>query len=182
MEKPATIDEEFMILDSALAALKIEHEIFFNNPIKRPPADLKWKVLSLLRKFSDDSKITFSQRYRYYLMAQRYAIYCDLWRIREDGYRRPQDALVSLQGAREEERQAAHPIYGLGHHSAGEANSAFAVACPLRVRNAKNSRPSTKLFIRSKKEGKRGSLGHLRLVSPLRFEENQTNPQGIRLP
>lgn len=86
MEKPATIDEEFILLDSALAALKIEHEVFFRNPIKRPPADLKWKVLSLLRKFSDDSKMTFSQMYRYYLMAQRYAIYGD-WRIREEGYR-----------------------------------------------------------------------------------------------
>jgi len=78
-------DEEFIILDSALAALKIEHEVFFDNPIKRPPADLKWKVLSLLRKFSDDSKMTFSQSYRYYLMVQRYAIYGDLWRIREEG-------------------------------------------------------------------------------------------------
>jgi len=35
--------------------------------------------------------------------------------------------LLSVQGAREEEHQAAHP-YG-GHHLAGEANSAFAVAC-----------------------------------------------------
>jgi hypothetical protein len=86
VEKAATIDEEFILLDSALAALKIEHEVFFRNPIKRPPADLKWKVLSLLRKFSDDSKMTFSQMYRYYLMAQRYAIYGD-WRIREEGYR-----------------------------------------------------------------------------------------------
>ena len=37
--------------------------------------------------------MNFSQRYRYNEMAQRYAIYSDLWRkksrIREEGYRRP---------------------------------------------------------------------------------------------
>jgi hypothetical protein len=90
---------------------------------------MEWKVLSLLRKFSDGSRMSFSQRYRYNEMAQRYAIYSDLWRkksrIREEGYRRPQDALLSVQGVREEEHQANHPVYGV-HHS-GE--SAFAVAC-----------------------------------------------------
>jgi hypothetical protein len=128
-----TVDEELTLLDSTLRRLKIEYEIFFSNPSKRPPADLEWKVLSLLRKFSDGSKMSFSQRYRYNEMAQRYAIYSDLWRkksrIREEGYRRPQDALLSVQGAREGEHQARHPIYGVGHHSAEDANSAFAVAC-----------------------------------------------------
>ena len=127
------IDDELSLLDSNLRRLKIEYEIFFSNPTKRPPTDLEWKVLSLLRKFSDGSRMSFSQRYRYNEMAQRYAIYSDLWRkksrIREEGYRRPQDALLSVQGVREEEHQAAHPIYGVAHHTASETNSAFAVAC-----------------------------------------------------
>ncbi|HEX6502490.1 MAG TPA: MXAN_5187 C-terminal domain-containing protein [Terriglobales bacterium] len=123
------IDEELTLLDSNLRRLKIEYEIFFSNPTKRPPTDLEWKVLSLLRKFSDGSRMSFTQRYRYNEMAQRYAIYSDLWRkksrIREEGYRRPQDALLSVQGVREEEHQAGHAVYGV--HKAGE--SAFAVAC-----------------------------------------------------
>ncbi len=127
-----TIDEELNLLDSTLRRLKIEYEIFFSNPSKRPPADLEWKVLSLLRKFSDGSRMSFSQRYRYNEMAQRYAIYSDLWRkksrIREEGYRRPQDALLSVQGVREEEHQTAHPIYGV-HAAASDSNSPFAVAC-----------------------------------------------------
>ena len=42
--------------------------------------------------------MTFLQRYCYYLMEQRYAIYGGLWRIREEGYRRPQDALAVRAG------------------------------------------------------------------------------------
>src|SRR2546423_13878515 len=120
MEIPVTTDEELNVLDSQLRRLKIEYEIFFSNPNKRPPADIEWKVLSLLRKFSDGGgRMNFSQRYRYNEMAQRYAIYSDLWRkksrIREEGYRRPQDALLSVQGVRPEEHEAAHKVYGVHH-------------------------------------------------------------------
>lgn len=129
-----TIDEELNVLDSNLRRLKIEYEIFFSNPSKRPPTDMEWKVLAALRKFSDGSKMSFSQRYRYNEMAQRYAIYSDLWRkksrIREEGYRRPQDALLSVQGVREEEHApAAHPVYGVQHHAVDKENAAFAIAC-----------------------------------------------------
>ena len=100
-----TIDEELNLLDQQLRRLKIEYEIYFNNPKKRPPTDVEWKVLSLLRKFSDGARISFSQRFRYNEMAQRYAVQSDLWRkkarIREEGYRRPADALLGVQGVRD---------------------------------------------------------------------------------
>jgi hypothetical protein len=61
-------------------------------------------------------------------MAQRYAIYSDLWRkksrIREEGYRRPQDALLSVQGVRsaEEELKPQHPkAYGVSKAAAAAA-------------------------------------------------------------
>ena len=115
-----TVDEELNQLDSQLRRLKIEYEIFFSNPTKKPPTDIEWKVLALLRKFSDGSRMNFSQRFRYNEMAQRYAIYSDLWRkksrIREEGYRRPQDALLSIQGVRVEENahKPEHKVYGVG--------------------------------------------------------------------
>lgn len=122
-----TTDEELNVLDTQLRRLKIEYEIFFSNPTKRPPTDIEWKVLSLLRKFSDGGRMSFSQRYRYNEMAQRYAVYSDLWRkkcrIREEGYRRPQDALLSVQGVRvdgEEHKPQHHQAYGVGH-SASQA-------------------------------------------------------------
>ena len=135
-----TIDEELGLLDQQLRRLKIEYEIFFNNPSKRPPTDVEWKVLSLIRKFSDSPRLSFSQRYRYNEMAQRYAIQSDLWRkkcrIREEGYRRPADAILSVQGVRvNEERQAKHnPVYGLSKAQAAAAGAAqddqpFSVQC-----------------------------------------------------
>jgi len=117
-----TIDEELNVLDHHLRRLKIEYEIFFNNPAKRPPTEIEWKVTNLLRKFSDGGRMSFPQRYRYNEMAQRYAIHSDLWRkkmrIREEGYRRPQDAILSVQGVRptDEHESKHHPVYGIGHH------------------------------------------------------------------
>lgn len=125
-----TTDEELNLLDSQLRRLKIEYEIFFSNPTKRPPSDIEWKVLSLLRKFSDGGRMNFSQRYRYNEMAQRYAIYSDLWRkksrIREEGYRRPQDALLSVQGVRvaeDEHKSQHHQVYGVSHAAAAAAGA-----------------------------------------------------------
>src|SRR6202165_1991732 len=128
MEIPVTTDEELTVLDSQLRRLKIEYEIYFSNPTKRPPTDIEWKVLSLLRKFSDGNRMSFSQRFRYNEVAQRYAIYSDLWRkknrIREEGYRRPQDALLSVQGVRVEEHVTEHKVYGVGHSTTASAAAA----------------------------------------------------------
>lgn len=99
-----TTDEELTQLEQQLRRLKIEYEMYFNNPAKRPPTDVEWKVLAILRKFSDGGRMNFSQRFRYNALAQQYAVQSDLWRkksrIREEGYRRPQDALLSVQGVR----------------------------------------------------------------------------------
>jgi hypothetical protein len=130
LEIPVTTDEELNVLDSQLRRLKIEYEIYFSNPTKRPPSDVEWKVLNLLRKFSDGGRMSFSQRYRYNEMAQRYAVYSDLWRkksrIREEGYRRPQDALLSVQGVRVtgDEHKPLHPAYGVSHAAAAAAAGA----------------------------------------------------------
>ncbi len=131
-----TTDEELNLLDQQLRRLKIEYEIFFNNPTKRPPTDIEWKVLTLLRKYSDGGHISLSQRFRYNEMAQRYAIQSDLWRkkmrIREEGYRRPQDAMLSVQGVREaEERESKHHhVYGVSRNAeAADADQPFSVQC-----------------------------------------------------
>lgn len=129
-----TIDEELDLLDQQLRRLKIEYEVFFNNPTKRPPADIEWKVLALLRKFSDGARLNSSQRYRYNSMAQRYAIQSDLWRkkmrIREEGYRRPQDAILSIRGVRGAEQEVKHQVYGLSAQAKAAAAPAVAVEEP----------------------------------------------------
>ena len=138
-----TTDEELTVLDTQLRRLKIEYEIYFSNPTKRPPTDVEWKVLSLLRKFSDGVRMNFSQRYRYNEMAQRYAVYSDLWRkksrIREEGYRRPQDALLSVQGVRvtPDEHKPAHHVYGLTQAAAAAAEGP--VSQPFTLHSADQS-------------------------------------------
>jgi hypothetical protein len=126
-----TVDEELTVLETQLRRLKIDYEVFFSNPQKKPPSDLEWKVLALLRKFSDGGRMSFSQRFRYNEIAQRYAIYSDLWRkksrIREEGYRRPQDALLSVQGVRPEQHVPEHKVYGVNHATA--QNDSFVVHC-----------------------------------------------------
>jgi hypothetical protein len=138
-----TIDEELGVLETQLRRLKIEYEVYFSNPTKRPPTDIEWKVLSLLRKFSDGGRMSFSQRFRYNEMAQRYAIYSDLWRkksrIREEGYRRPQDALLAVQGVRpdvEEHKPHHNPVYGLSHAAAAAGDAPSASPQPFTMHNA----------------------------------------------
>src|SRR5579863_6774531 len=136
-ELSVTLDEELNLLETQLRRLKIEYEVYFSNPTKKPPTDVEWKVLSLLRKFSDGGRMSFQQRFRYNEMAQRYAIYSDLWRkkgrIREEGYRRPQDALLSVQGVRPtgEHEPAHHPAYGLSHASAAAATATSPATGPV---------------------------------------------------
>ncbi len=105
-----TIDEELTLLDSQLRRLKIEYEIYFNNPTKKPPTDIEWKVLTLLRKFSDGGRMSFSQRFRYNEMAQRYAIYSDLWRKKSAHSRRrlpPSAGCVAIRAGRAPRRTRA---------------------------------------------------------------------------
>jgi hypothetical protein len=138
-----TTDEELNVLETQLRRLKIEYEVYFSNPTKRPPTDIEWKVLSLLRKFSDGGRMSFSQRFRYNEMAQRYAIYSDLWRkksrIREEGYRRPQDALLAVQGVRpdvEEHKPQHNPVYGLSHAAAAAGDASAVSSQPFTLHTA----------------------------------------------
>lgn len=117
-----TIDEELELLDSSLRRLKIEYDVYFGGGSKKPPNDTLWRVQNLIKKFSDSQKLNFSQRYRFNTLTQRYAIFSDLWRqklkIKEEGYRRPQDAVLGIAGMRTDaEREA---VEALGSHAAVE--------------------------------------------------------------
>ena len=110
-----TVDEELNVLDENIRRLKIEYDVYFGGGSKKPPADTEWRVQSLLKKYSDNAKMNFAQRFRYNSIAQKYAIFSDLWRqklkIKEEGYRRPQDKVLSIQGMRvEEEKEAAKSL------------------------------------------------------------------------
>jgi hypothetical protein len=154
-----TVDEELTFLDAQLRRLKIEYEIYFSNPNKRPPTEVEWKVSTLIKKFSEGGRLNFSQRFRYNEMAQRYAMYSDLWRkkqrIREEGYRRPQDAILSVQGVRTEEHaQPHHPAYGVG---GGAAAAPAPAQEPLRIEcsDARSEKDSVEKLYKALSEAKK---------------------------
>jgi hypothetical protein len=127
-----TTDEELNLLDDQLRRLKVEYDMYFGGGTKRPPTDIEWKVKNLLRKLSDGSKLTFAQRFRYNTMQQRHALFNALWQqkliIKEEGYRRPQDAMLGIQGLRAKEEHEAEAA--LKHRPYGaKSDQPFTVAC-----------------------------------------------------
>jgi hypothetical protein len=78
-----TVDEEFNKLEDDLRRLKIEYEVYFNGATPRPPRDTLFRVETMIKRYSSDqSKLNFSQRFRFTGLAQKYAVNSNLWRRR----------------------------------------------------------------------------------------------------
>jgi len=109
-----TIDEELTQLDDNLRKLKIEYDVFFGGGAKKPPTELEWRVQALMKKYNDARRLSYGQRFKFTSIQQKYAVYNSLWqqklRIKEEGYRRPQDALLAIQGLRQFEEGAPEVI------------------------------------------------------------------------
>lgn len=128
----ASIDEDLTQLDDYVRKLKVEYDIYFGGGAKKPPAEMEWKVRNFIRKYSDGSNMTSSQRFRFTAIQQRYALFAALWmqklKIKEEGYRRPQDAILGIQGLRAEEQHAAEAALKQHDLPRGEAGAgAFSV-------------------------------------------------------
>lgn len=106
-----TVDEELSLLENSIRQLKIEYDVYFGGGSKKPPAETEWRVNSLLKKYSDGKNMSFSQRFRYNGLQQKFSLYNSLWqqklKIKEGGYRRPQDAVLGIAGMRIDEEQEA---------------------------------------------------------------------------
>ncbi len=76
-----TVDEEFNKLDDDIRRLKIEYEVYFNGGAPRPPHDTLYRVETTIKRYSSDqSKLNFSQRFRFTNLVQKYAVNAQLWR------------------------------------------------------------------------------------------------------
>lgn len=139
-----TVDEELNALDEAMRRLKVEYDVYFGGGSKKPPTDMEWRVQSLLKRHSDTQKLNFAQRFRYNSIAQRYAIFSELWRqklrIKEEGYRRPQDAILSIQGVRTEEEHAAAAALKPKHAPRQTEAESFVIECTDVEREIENVR------------------------------------------
>lgn len=128
------IDEDLTQLDDYVRRLKVEYDVYFGGGSKKPPAELEWKVRNLLRKYADGNNMSGTQRFRFGTIQQRYALFSALWmqklKIKEEGYRRPQDAILGIQGLRDEEQHAAE--VARKHHDLSRTRAAeepFSMDC-----------------------------------------------------
>ena len=100
------VDQELGNLEDGIRRLKIEYEVFFNGGSTRMPYDLRWRVETLIKKHSDNGKMTFAQRFRYNTLAAKFHSYSELWRrmvkTKEEG--RPPFAAPVLDEANELDR------------------------------------------------------------------------------
>jgi hypothetical protein len=83
------IDQELNNLEDGIRRLKIEYEIFFNGGRTRMPADLQWRVETLIKKYSESNTMSFAQRFRYNTLVAKFHSYRELWqknlRNKEEG-------------------------------------------------------------------------------------------------
>jgi len=76
-----TVDEEFNKLDDDIRRLKIEYEVYFSGGSPRPPHDTLYRVETTIKRYtSDQSKLSFGQRFRFTNLVQKYAVNAQLWR------------------------------------------------------------------------------------------------------
>jgi len=76
-----TPDEVLNKLEDDLRRLKIEYEVYFSGGAPRPPHDTLYRVEILIKRYSaDQSKLNFSQRFRFSALVQKFAVNNQLWR------------------------------------------------------------------------------------------------------
>jgi len=97
-----TIDEELAKLEDSFRRLKIEYDIYFAGGSKKAPVDTESRIQASIRRNVENPHLTLPQRFRLSAIAERYSVFTDLWRrkgrIKEEGYRRPEDMLLGVGG------------------------------------------------------------------------------------
>ena len=73
-------DDDLENLDEWLRRLKVEYHIFFNGNRKKPPDDVRMRVEKLIKKLSECSDLSVTQRFRFNTLVTRFYVYRDLWR------------------------------------------------------------------------------------------------------
>jgi hypothetical protein len=73
-------EEDLNNLEDWLRRLKVEYDIFFSGNRKRPPDDLRGRVEKVVKKLSQASNMSFTERFQYNTLVARFYLYRDLWR------------------------------------------------------------------------------------------------------
>jgi len=78
-----TPDEDLAQLQRDIRQLKIEYEQYFGGGKMRPPADIEWRIDTMLKRYSDrGAQMSYSQRFQYGNLVNMYTKYRDMFRKR----------------------------------------------------------------------------------------------------
>ncbi len=73
-------DEDLKNLEEWIRRLKIEYDIFFVGNRKKPPDELRMRVEKCVKRLSDATDMSFSQRFLYNTLITRFYVFRDHWR------------------------------------------------------------------------------------------------------
>ena len=73
-------EEDLSTFEDMMRRLKVEYDIFFNGNRKRPPEDLKARLEKLVKRLSQATTMTYSERFQFNTLAARFSLYRDVWR------------------------------------------------------------------------------------------------------
>ena len=74
-----TVDEQLNQFSDLLRKLTVEYDIFFSGGRKLPPANLRFKVDTLVKRLMEEP-MSYSQKFKYNQLVAKYSLYRDLWR------------------------------------------------------------------------------------------------------
>lgn len=78
-----TVEEDLAQFERDIRQLKIEYEQYFGGGKSRPPADIEWRIDTMIRRYSDRGVgMSFTERFRYGSLTQRYTKYREMFRKR----------------------------------------------------------------------------------------------------
>src|SRR5437879_1379855 len=90
-----TVDEELGHLEDSFRRLKIDYDVYFGGASKRPPYDAQSHVESIIKKYNDNPRLSFGQRFRFNGIVQKFAVHSEMWRQRvkrrEEGREQPSE-------------------------------------------------------------------------------------------
>lgn len=118
-----TIDEELSQLERDVRQLKIEYEQYFGGGRTRPPAEIEWRIDTLIKRYSDrGAELNYGHRFRFSNLVQTYTKYREIFRKRlkqkEEGtvQRHFGSAAREIEAERARKRAAAEKEKANGAH------------------------------------------------------------------
>lgn len=79
-EEAVSFDKQLARLEDDIRKLKIEFDVFFNGNSKRPPLEARARLEALVRRLSDNRRMSYAQRYQLSMLVSRYTSFRELWR------------------------------------------------------------------------------------------------------